>query len=628
MSRPLLLLTLLAAVLATGLMAWTILGREDPGSRQARDRSVKGERWEAPEGGEGAGTPPEGGGKDDAQAAPEPAAGVRAVVTDPEGRPVAGARVVAWPDEPVAVTADAEGVFLWPPEWRWDIAVYAEGYLPLQASAPVEDGTTYVLTPAARLTGRVVDESGAPVKGAMLWLISPEHVVLDDPQPGRIVTSRTDGSYVFPGVPEGRFDLGARAAGHGIAFERDLVFGTGGVTTRDLVLPRGRAMKVTVLNATVNTRVYGAHPALREMLLPPGGITVLADAPVGRAFAEFPVLSRDIPEETPQRAGETLLQGLPTGPVDVEARDPARITEEGLGSLRDVRGDTVVLELVDCVRVHLLARDVSSGVRVHPRAEYRAGADGPWVEMEIRDDRIRVPLDPDRTRARFVLDGYQTLETDVPAHLSRKTPMLEPEWQVAMVPVGPGETGTLLLEFAPPLEFGDRVGLVARDADGNVGWTGHLTVEEEGKSQRAGPMPTGSWRLSVLATGKIPVVLPNVVVRRGIEETYRVDVSAGGGLEMRVVDEAGELLDEVHILLADPTGQQIDVHVLTMVSEGRGFVSINYLPSAAAARADSGLAPGAYTLTAGREGYAPSSRQFTIQGTEVATVELTLRARS
>ena len=71
-------------------------------------------------------------------------------------------------------------------------------------------------------------------------------------------------------------------------------------------------------------------------------------------------------------------------------------------------------------------------------------------------------------------------------------------------------------------------------------------------------------------------------------------------------------------------GAQIDVHVMTRVSDGRAFVSVNYLPSAATAAADSGLAPGDYTLAAGREGYAPASKPFSIRGTEVAEVTIVL----
>ena len=69
------------------------------------------------------------------------------------------------------------------------------------------------------------------------------------------------------------------------------------------------------------------------------------------------------------------------------------------------------------------------------------------------------------------------------------------------------------------------------------------------------------------------------------------------------------------------------IHFLTMVSGQRGFTSINYIPTAATARADSGLATGSYTLWAGREGYQPGSSDFAIAGTEVVKVTVTLRKK-
>ena len=66
---------------------------------------------------------------------------------------------------------------------------------------------------------------------------------------------------------------------------------------------------------------------------------------------------------------------------------------------------------------------------------------------------------------------------------------------------------------------------------------------------------------------------------------------------------------------------------MTHVSEGRAFLSVNYLPSAATARADSGLAPGDYTLTVFKEGFEPATEGFVIRGHEVAEVAITLRPR-
>ena len=123
----------------------------------------------------------------------------------------------------------------------------------------------------------------------------------------------------------------------------------------------------------------------------------------------------------------------------------------------------------------------------------------------------------------------------------------------------------------------------------------------------------------------IPASLPRVDVRRGYRETYRVRLERGGGLDFKVTDAEGALLEKVHLFLKDPAERQVDVHVMTQVSGQRGFVSVNYVPSAAAARADSGLAPGAYTLTAWKEGYEPATESFAIRGTEVAQVTIVLK---
>ena len=63
--------------------------------------------------------------------------------------------------------------------------------------------------------------------------------------------------------------------------------------------------------------------------------------------------------------------------------------------------------------------------------------------------------------------------------------------------------------------------------------------------------------------------VPRVVVVPGLVETYRVAAVPGGGLEIKVVDADGELLDKVHLVLEDAAGSRIDIHVLTHVSEGR-----------------------------------------------------------
>jgi protocatechuate 3,4-dioxygenase beta subunit len=100
-------------------------------------------------------------------------------VTDPSGKPIAGARVTAQPTAGGRVRAsrtftEADG------RWRFDVLVpgvyaftaTADGFGPgLAESRPVAAGTgladvRIVLTRDAVLAGKVVDEQGAPVRGA------------------------------------------------------------------------------------------------------------------------------------------------------------------------------------------------------------------------------------------------------------------------------------------------------------------------------------------------------------------------------------------------------------------------------------------------------------------------------
>jgi len=125
----------------------------------------------------------------------------------------------------------------------------------------------------------------------------------------------------------------------------------------------------------------------------------------------------------------------------------------------------------------------------------------------------------------------------------------------------------------------------------------------------------------------VPVTIPRVVVTRQLKETHRIRIERGGGLSFKVTGPDGKLLDKVHLILKNAAGVRIDIHVLTHVSEGRGFLSVNYLPSAATAKADSGLMPGGYTLTVVKEGYEPGTEEFVIRGQEIADVAISLDPR-
>ncbi|MBN2582148.1 MAG: carboxypeptidase regulatory-like domain-containing protein [Planctomycetes bacterium] len=130
-------------------------------------------------------------------------------VTDPEGRPVAGATVhlLPWFTQPVAQT-DADGAFTLPLGARRNdltlVARSADGKLAAAVDVTADAETIDVrLAPALAISGLVLDEQGRPVAGAPLTFI-PISAALRIPV-----------SYAESVTGEdGRFDVGALPADH------------------------------------------------------------------------------------------------------------------------------------------------------------------------------------------------------------------------------------------------------------------------------------------------------------------------------------------------------------------------------------------------------------------------------
>lgn len=644
MSRPLILGFLLMAVLGTGLLTVHLLRGEGGAGRLGPGREAP----DAPEGnGSRAPAPPMNNVRRE-EATSQRGWEISGKVRDREGRPVPGAAVrvtgESWSRE--ARAGEDGGYALEPPEPAFAFDVYATGYLPLTGTANggsngtldyVFDGEgpwtqDFTLERAAALTGRVLAPTGAPVPGATVYAISAEHQVLDTETVANVVRTDADGRYVFPGLGPGPTDIGVKARGFLPRMELDVEVPEQGTVERDFVLERGRRIDVTVEPADVPATVTAADSRLRALLLPPGGLDLLRHALVGRAFVGLPVV-----EQGERTEGVYVLEGVGPGPADVwaQAQAPVRyapesarfvgdvplgleslnrgrwIAEDGLGRLLDTVAPKLTLRLLGAVPVLVTVRDANTGQVLRP-AVTRV-SDG--VEFPMPD--MLVPKDGRRHALRFALDGYEPAELPLPAVESMQ------HFDVVMYPTIEGDKGTFRVVLEPPLPDG-RLALVGRDAAGRVAWVRHLDRPDAEGRWPVPPVPAGEYVVTVLATGMVPAVIPRVVVAPGIQDTFTVAVTKGGGLSMRVTDAEGTLLDQVHILLRDGAGNPIDVHVMTRVSDGRAFVSVNYLPSAATATADSGLAPGSYTLAAGREGFAPASKSFSIAGTEVAEVTIVL----
>jgi len=569
-------------------------------------------------------------------------------VRDETGRPIPGATVLATvfgPRREQVARTDQRGRYelIELTESSLSFDVCARGFLPLPGLVDgrpngkhdfVRDGDgpwvkDFVLQRAASLTGRVLDESGAPVEGATVYVLSPEHQVVDHRTVANVVTANARGEFAFPGLVPATYDLGVRAPGFAPGMVKDVEIVGQMPAVRDVVLRHGRRIRVAVEPAVDDERadVLAADSRLRGKLLPPGGIDALIDALVGRPWIDYPVLSH-----REEKDSVFVLEGVGPGPADVWVRAVGYLTEEGLGRLLDTTADELTLKLVRGVLIRVHVRHAVTGETLKPQTVRRTrGVPGALTVREFSSGQILVPMDDRAHSLHFTLEGFQTAKVDLPDLRPAAVPdptawaQYPTPFDVVMLPEAQGETGAFFLVFDPPLE--GRVALVGRDAEGKQQWVRHVDAADEEGRWEVKTIPVGEYAVNVLASGMIPVTLPRVVVTRTLKETHKILLERGGGLAFRVTDAGDRLLDKVHLVLKDVAERQIDIHVLTHVSEGRAFLSVNYLPSAATARADSGLAPGEYTLTVYREGFEPATEGFVIRGQDVAEVTLTLRPR-
>ena len=640
MSRPAIALILLVALAATGLIALALLDkqREDRSEKEhaSRDRFV---------------TPVEGNGenaerertkeRERTPTAENRGWNVTGFVTSSDGTPIASALVRATilqvSRETMTERDGAYAISLPEPECRFDI--FAGGYLPLLGTAPVpsSDALTFrfegagpwtrdfELTPAGSIAGRVTGADGRPVAGATVYVIDAQHQLLDFRSLANATTTRPDGTYAFPGLPARVTDVGVKARDFLPALREDITTPAVGRETVDFVLERGRTVRVRVEGADMiggMVTVFAADSRLRSSLLPPGGVRALSRYPVGRPFVDMPVVGR-------RAVRDVALQGLGPGAADIWAEMGFRLTETGLGRILDSTASEVTLRLLPYAHVKIRAFDSATGDELEPRVTRLTGDLRETAPYETGSDLVRVPVDTRRHKLLFELEGYESLELALP-DMSKADPVPSEEpfalqLDVAMTPHSSDEAkGSFYLLFEPAHKSG-RVAVVGRDADGRRRFVLHPEEQDDEGRWLVEKVPVGTYDLTILASGKVPATLFGIGVTSAAKPTHRVALTDGGGIDLKITGPDGKLLEKVHILLRDANERQIDVQIISMVSGGRAFIAVNYLPTVAAARSDSGLAPGSYTLTAAKEGYAPASADFAIQSTEVAEIALTLR---
>ncbi|HEY8022710.1 MAG TPA: carboxypeptidase regulatory-like domain-containing protein, partial [Thermoanaerobaculia bacterium] len=202
-------------------------------------------------------------------------------VTDPGGRPIAGAEVWAlhherpWQEDRTpgeraagpAARTDGDGRFLLrgAGEELWLVVCHAGFVAEEKPLSGLSGSPAIVLTPAAELAGRVVDGEGRPVPGARVAYPDPSPYLDVALPPGTCsppyeTATDASGRFGLPGVPPGWQFLSAEAPGYTASGRRFQARAGGRLAGIELPLSRGTSVEGRVL-ADDGAPVAGARIA-------------------------------------------------------------------------------------------------------------------------------------------------------------------------------------------------------------------------------------------------------------------------------------------------------------------------------------------------------------------------------
>jgi RNA polymerase sigma factor (sigma-70 family) len=197
---------------------------------------------------------------------------LRGGVSDAGGGPVAGAAIRA-----LALGAgrrlEAAHTFLGASDGRgqysidltrgsYRVVADADGYVPTSVEVALDGDQShdFRLTPAARISGHVIERGGGPVRGATVRLQSD---ALIKPE-SRVTTADVEGAFLFRNLSPGSFRLSARSGALvGVAPHKVTVALAGAATNVVIELSRGLAIAGRVVDA-VGKPVPGARVRLDE----------------------------------------------------------------------------------------------------------------------------------------------------------------------------------------------------------------------------------------------------------------------------------------------------------------------------------------------------------------------------
>jgi hypothetical protein len=249
---------------------------------------------------------------------------VEGLVVDQDDQPIEGATVAARPPSPAGIRAEALDALTDPDDVREattgsdgrfsiaglttgeavDVTARRSGYVPVTAAridVPATEPLRLVLEPAARVSGRVVSDDGAPVVAAVVTA-RPADAALPAALSGRTAMTDAEGAFVLLDVAAGKVSLAAVAKGFLAGDPRVLDVAEGrNVEDVELTMHRGAVVEGTVLT-------YEGNPAAAARVI------------VRRNSTPERMLEIEVAGSARTDGdGRYRLEGVPLGPESISA---------------------------------------------------------------------------------------------------------------------------------------------------------------------------------------------------------------------------------------------------------------------------------------------------------------------
>ena len=540
----------------------------------------------------------------------ERAGTLRGKVVDPQGRPLAGAAVVAVPEgalgnrafspsDPVAARAvsDVQGRFELRRlrlEQSYEIRASRAGAFPAAQRAMATREVTLVLAPARSARGRVLDPEGRPIAGAEAFVrpaLRPG--ASDGDETGTPVQSDAQGVFSFPELPAAEVELAVRRKGYAPA-----------------VLP---ALRILPGTGSADLGVVTLRPGatLAGRVIDRGG----------QAVAEGEVFLLDRPA-SPNEMDRVLKDRKPAAKVGADGSFSVEDLARGAPIHVVVRSPGYLFEQVRSVRPPTQKPVV---VRLRPAADLagrvvdEAGEPVPGAHVDLHWQAF-LPEEPDRpvgepilrsTRAdregRFELRGLP----EGTARVSAAAPSFVPRDGVEVDLPRPASAGELRLVLERGALLQGRVTTAAGEpvAAVRVGVSGAAAATNDDGLYWLEGAELGKQEVIFLHRSHGRVAKP-FEIQPGVNV---LDLTFEPGVEVagRVVDDTGKPVPGARVELTpeyrfDPK----QVHDVTG-EDGRFRLSP--------------VAAGRYRLKAGAEGFAETERPGTLVVEEaVSNLEVTL----